>query len=255
MNEQVEQPRDPSKQQRDAREAGRWATQVLVRAGKRLGLTPIREYPVPGGRIDVVWLTRTKEELPGWEGDLPLVGFEVESSWRTRKHIKGDLLNLQELGAALGVIVLLGDDERMPGLRRFAESLVERPQTRVLIWSEDELRQVDTDLDAVESASETATRLQEQEPGDPVPTSTTHVGKYRALWDWLRQQTKDEVELTFAEIEEILGFGLPPTSYRHPAHWHSYEGSAVSRAIIDAGWRATGVSLSEERVRLRREIQ
>jgi len=31
--------------------------------------------------------------LPGAAGPLPAVAFEVESSWRTRKHIKGDCLS------------------------------------------------------------------------------------------------------------------------------------------------------------------
>ena len=45
-------------------------TAALAEAGKALGLAVEREYPVPGGRIDVVWL---------WEGPerfavkLPLV--------------------------------------------------------------------------------------------------------------------------------------------------------------------------------------
>lgn len=65
-----------------------------------------------------------------------------------------------------------------------------------------------------------------------------HTGKYRLLWQWLRTQQGDRLEVTMAEIEGILGFPLPPSSRRHPAHWSGYEGSAVARAIADAGWRA-----------------
>ncbi|MDQ4145726.1 MAG: hypothetical protein M3198_18675 [Actinomycetota bacterium] len=73
----------------------RQTVQVLTEAGRALGYEVAVEYPVPGGRIDVVWLTR----LPFRREALPVVAFEVESSWRTRKHVKGDLLNLHDAGA------------------------------------------------------------------------------------------------------------------------------------------------------------
>jgi hypothetical protein len=75
-----------------------------------------------------------------------------------------------------------------------------------------------------------------------------HHGKYRPLWKWLGDQRVDEVATSFEEIERILGFSLPPSCRRHQPHWHSYEGSAVVRAIVDAGWRASGVNIERERV-------
>ena len=68
-------------------------------------------------------------DLPGGVGRLPAVAFEVESSWRTRKHLKGDYINLFDSGASLGVIVLLGVGEAVESTRRFARTLVERPAT------------------------------------------------------------------------------------------------------------------------------
>jgi len=47
--------------------------------------------------------------------------------------VKGDLLNLQDAGVALGVIVLAGSEEKDESLRRFAQALVDRPGARVLI--------------------------------------------------------------------------------------------------------------------------
>jgi hypothetical protein len=41
---------------------------------------------------------------------------------------------------------------------------------------------------------------------------------------------------------------LPSSSRRHAAHWHSYEGSAVVRAIQDAGWQTRDLELEGERV-------
>ena len=44
-------------------------------------------------------------------------------------------MNLADLGAALGVIVLLGDGEDVDATRRFASILVDRPGPRILVWS------------------------------------------------------------------------------------------------------------------------
>ena len=81
----------------------------------------------------------------------------------------------------------------------------------------------------------------------------SHWGKYRPLWAWLRAQERDAVRTTFSEIEEILGFALPPSSRKHKPHWHSYEGSAVVRAIQDAGWQARRVDLELETLVLFRQ--
>jgi hypothetical protein len=80
----------------------------------------------------------------------------------------------------------------------------------------------------------------------------SHTGKYRALWRWLRQQEIDPIRLPFAEIEQVLGFALPPSSRLHTPHWHSYDGSAVVRAIRDAGWKVANLSLVDEEVTLTR---
>jgi len=91
--------------------------------GREAGWETEREYPVPGGRVDLAWLWRPDSALPGVAATLPVVGFEIESSSRTRKHVKGDMVNLIALQASLGVIVLLGLEDDV-GLLRHTESLV-----------------------------------------------------------------------------------------------------------------------------------
>ncbi len=87
-------------------------TALLVDTGRRMGFDVRTEYVLPGGRLDVVWLWSPPTPIPGVGEPLPVVAFEVESSWRTRKHVKGDLLNLQDAAVSLGVIVLAGADAR-----------------------------------------------------------------------------------------------------------------------------------------------
>lgn len=140
--------------------------------------------------------------------------------------------------------MLLGDDPKVDSLVAFARRLVTGALPRVLVWTEEDIRRLG-DADAPSSPSTPVERRNnEQFTADP----TRHAGKYRSLWRWLRDSDSASVTLGFDEIEEILGFPLPTSCRKHPAHWSSYEGSAVARAIHDAGYRAANVDLPGESV-------
>jgi hypothetical protein len=139
--------------------------------------------------------------------------------------------------------VLLGDGEDVDATRRFASILVDRPGSRILVWSE-------RDVDVLMQETTVSTRT----PGLSAPTGSQrstqaeHAGKYRAPWAWLRTLPDDRVPATFAQIEEIIGIPLPESCRQHAAHWSSYEGSAAARAIHDAGWVAREVIIPAERL-------
>ena len=88
---------------------------LLESYGNRLGFQTQREWPVPLGRIDLVWYKEIQIMLPQTETTkYPLVGFEIETSWRTRKHIKGDIINFQSLKAPIGIILQQTSDDDYP---------------------------------------------------------------------------------------------------------------------------------------------
>src|SRR3954463_10287368 len=174
---------------RAASELNRDLTQLLTQAGRNFGFDVVLEYPVRGGRLDVVWTWAPPSPFPGLEGPVPVVGFEIESSWRTRKHVKGDLLNLQDAGVGLGVIVLAGTDPKDDGLRRFAEVLVDRPGPTVLVWTADDVRAL-AEQRAGGSATAVATGAVSAEvpaadpsgsTADGSRAASTHSGKYAPL--------------------------------------------------------------------------
>src|SRR4051812_17700685 len=125
---------------REASALNRELTALIAQAGEALGFEVRTEYPVPGGRLDVVWSWRPAQPIPHFEGTVPVVAFEIESSWRSRKHVKGDLLNIQDCGVSLGVIVLAGSDPKDDSLRRFTRLLVDRPGPKILVWAESDVR-------------------------------------------------------------------------------------------------------------------
>ena len=79
-------------------------------------------------------------------------------------------------------------------------------------------------------------------------TTIEHHGKYRPLWQFLKNSDEQALPMTFGDVERVLGFPLPNSSRKHPAHWSRYDGSAVARAIRDAGWKATNVDLNAQTV-------
>ena len=75
----------------------------LVELGSKLGYTAVRDYEIPIGKVDVVWLDRKLGEIGI---DCPIVGFEVEAADKIRKAYKGSVQNLTALYPQVGVIVL-----------------------------------------------------------------------------------------------------------------------------------------------------
>jgi hypothetical protein len=70
---------------------------------------------------------------------------------------------------------------------------------------------------------------------------TSGVSKYRPLQDYLRGQRCLRIELTFVEIELIIGNELPPSAYS-PRWWTTAKGSRRhalwQNAWCDAGYAA-----------------
>ena len=113
----------------------------LAKLGERLGFQVEREVRTEVGRLDQVWwhsLLLRVESLPQ---RFPVVAFEVESGWRTRKHIKGDVFNLAAFNACLGVVVICGTDPRVQQLRAAAKRFIQALGLgeRVCVWSDEEL--------------------------------------------------------------------------------------------------------------------
>ncbi len=104
---------------------------------------------------------------------------------------------------------------------------------------------VDTAATSEDVAPQPSRQLEEEADDSSMPS---HTGKYRKLWTWLREQDGDEIPLAFEEVEEVLGIPLPPSARLHMPHWYGYEGTALGRAIRDAGWKASKVDLQEQRV-------
>lgn len=86
--------------------------------------------------------------------------------------------------------------------------------------------------------------------------SDISTSKYYPLQEYLRQSGADEIAMTFAEVEEILGASLPPTARVQRAWWSNRSSGAVqANAWMLAGYHAEEVDIGDERVTFRRPGQ
>ena len=80
------------------------------------------------------------------------------------------------------------------------------------------------------------------------------MGKYEPLATHLASASASEWSATFAQVEQVLGFPLPPSARKHREWWSNQAGAGHSQARgwQDAGWQVWKVDLQGERVIFRR---
>jgi len=69
---------------------------------------------------------------------------------------------------------------------------------------------------------------------------------YQPLADYLLASGKDDLMLTFTEIEDILGFKLSPSHRKYRANWSNNEIEALSWGWRNAGYESYGVDMKKE---------
>jgi hypothetical protein len=73
------------------------------------------------------------------------------------------------------------------------------------------------------------------------------MSKYDPLSRWLTRRISKRVPATFTEIEEILGFPLPPAARKRRPWWANDRKNHVqAKAWLSAGFHTEDVSLPNE---------
>jgi hypothetical protein len=79
------------------------------------------------------------------------------------------------------------------------------------------------------------------------------MGKYAPLGDFLRAQSRNEVPLTFAEIERITGVKLPVSALRHRPWWsNNAANSVMTKVWLEAGFETAQVDMERRQLVFRR---
>lgn len=83
------------------------------------------------------------------------------------------------------------------------------------------------------------------------------MSKYTPLYDYLRRKPVSEIQMTFADVERVLGDLLPKSAAR--PQWWGNERSTLTRHVqcnawLDAGYEAIP-SPAKEQVIFRRKVR
>lgn len=87
------------------------------------------------------------------------------------------------------------------------------------------------------------------------PTPSSSPGRYAPLAKFLADYSGGATELSFAEIEEILGVALPQSARRHRAYWANSKSTTQARGWVEAGWVVSSLDMDNERVSFVRGTQ
>jgi len=131
------------KQVRDLTEISTDLKKKLKNIADTLNLEQVEEYQISGGSVDVVWIKKSEVDQ-----NIPVVGIEIETSWRTRKHIKGDIFNLTVLRPILGIILFIKkgfkNESKFIGIVRATEKYVKewRKNCPIIVLNEEQIKNI-----------------------------------------------------------------------------------------------------------------
>lgn len=77
--------------------------------------------------------------------------------------------------------------------------------------------------------------------------------KYEPLTQFLRRQPRDEVRMTFGDIEKVIGDKLPSSAAHHRAWWsNNPSNSVMTKAWLAAGFKSEQVDIEGRKLVFRR---
>ena len=85
-----------------------------------------------------------------------------------------------------------------------------------------------------------------------------NLSKYAVLGQFLNSVSVREITLTFAEVEEILGFELPPSARRGKGFWINTVNDFVppcGPGWVSVGWRVVSRDVEKEMVTFEKVVE
>ena len=81
------------------------------------------------------------------------------------------------------------------------------------------------------------------------------MSKYMPLEMYLSGLAEPEASMSFADVERVLGFALPPAARRYRAWWsNNPTNSAITNAWLGAGFRSAQVDMARQTLRFVRAV-
>lgn len=79
------------------------------------------------------------------------------------------------------------------------------------------------------------------------------MSKYTPLAEYLKKQGREQVPMTFAEIERVTGVKLPPSAIKHRPWWsNNPDNSVLTKVWLDAGFESEQVDMEKRKLVFKR---
>ena len=70
--------------------------------------------------------------------------------------------------------------------------------------------------------------------------------KYKGLAEYLYEKWDKRIELSYKQIEEVLGFSLPPTAYNLPqSYWANTQTHSYASSWLAVGYKAKVIEMQK----------
>ena len=110
---------------------------------------------------------------------------------------------------------------------------------RIILEMLDRIKALEEDVAKLKSNQTAVPALIESASENPATGK-----KYRALTDYLENAARDEIQLTFSEIEQILGFKLPGSAREHRAFWANTTTHSIALSWLNCGFETETVDMN-----------
>ncbi len=104
-------------------------------------------------------------------------------------------------------------------------------------------------------SAEDASRVSSEAPAGQeasAPAVGRVTGRYAPLYEHLLRTQGNRLEMSFGEVERVLGKELSTSSRKYRENWANSEGNYFGQSWLRAGWKVAAVDLRMERVRFER---
>ena len=82
--------------------------------------------------------------------------------------------------------------------------------------------------------------------------SRSKLSKFENLSDFFAEMNRDQITLTFSEIERILGFPLSPSAREVKQYWSNSDSHSIAQCWLKNGYKTCAVDLDRETVSFRK---
>lgn len=106
-------------------------------------------------------------------------------------------------------------------------------------------------MNRVQILEEKVQRLESSEnlSGQPATEEESRDSKkYRPLSEAILADGGNKVTFSFSEMEEILGFSLPPSARNHRAFWANTKSHSIASSWMSIGYETMEVDMENEKV-------